>query len=168
MPLRGCADNVKITAFFRQSRSCLLLTLEVYRDKLHSRLIVINRMGRTLMEDFKLFDAEQRLCEIVWEREPMGSTELVRLCEERLGWKKSTTYTVLRKLCARGILQNREAVVTSRIAREQARRYESEALLDRSFDGSLPAFIAAFLSGRRISEREAAEIRRMIEEAEKK
>lgn len=120
------------------------------------------------MEDFKLFDAEQRFCEIIWENEPVRSSELVRLCEESLGWKKSTTYTVLRKLCGRGILQNRNAIVTSLVAREQARKYESEALLDRSFDGSLPAFIAAFLRDRHISETEASEIRQLIEEAEQK
>ncbi|MEA5039866.1 MAG: BlaI/MecI/CopY family transcriptional regulator [Clostridiaceae bacterium] len=120
------------------------------------------------MEDFKLFDAEQRFCEIVWENEPVRSTELARLCEEHLGWRKSTTYTVLRKLCGRGILQNRDAVVTSLIRRDQVRQYESEALLDRAFDGSLPAFISAFLRGRRLSAKEADEIRKMIEEAEKK
>ena len=117
--------------------------------------------------DLKLFDAEYRLCDIVWENEPLRSPELVELCGQRLGWKKSTTYTVLKKLCGRGVLQNRNALVTALVKREQVQKYESEALLQKAFDGSLPAFVAAFLRDKRLSEKEAEELRRMIEEAAK-
>jgi predicted transcriptional regulator len=84
-----------------------------------------------------------------------------------LGWKKATVYTVLRKLCDRGILKNENATVTALVKREQAQKHESEALLDKSFDGSLPVFLAAFLKDRKISEREADELKKMIEEAAK-
>lgn len=119
------------------------------------------------MSELKLFDAENKFVNIIWELEPINSTELVRICKERLGWKKSTTYTVLKKLCERGILQNNSSIVTALVKREQVQKYESEALLDRSFDGSLPAFLAAFLQDRKLSQREAAELRKMIEEAAK-
>jgi len=119
------------------------------------------------MERFKLFDAEYKFVSIVWDNEPVKSTELVRLCSEKLGWKKSTTYTVLKKLCQRGILQNKDATVTALIRREDVQRYESKAVLDRAFDGSLPKFLTAFLSGRKLSEQEAEELRRIIEEAAK-
>ncbi|NLM83448.1 MAG: BlaI/MecI/CopY family transcriptional regulator [Clostridiales bacterium] len=119
------------------------------------------------MERFKLFDAEYKFVSIVWDNEPVKSTELVRLCSEKLGWKKSTTYTVLKKLCQRGILQNKDATVTALIRREDVQRYESKAVLDRAFDGSLPKFLTAFLSERKLSEQEAEELRRIIEEAAK-
>ena len=119
------------------------------------------------MHKFKLFDAEYKFVSIIWEIEPVNSTELVKICHERLGWKKSTTYTVLKKLCERGILQNKSTVVKALVKREQVQKYESEALLERAFDGSLPAFLAAFLRDRKLSDNEAAELRRMIEEASK-
>ena len=119
------------------------------------------------MERFKLFDAEYKFVSIVWDNEPVKSTELVRLCSEKLGWKKSTTYTVLKKLCQRGILQNKDATVTALIRREDVQRYESKAVLDRAFDGSLPKFLTAFLGERKLSEQEAEELRRIIEEAAK-
>ena len=119
------------------------------------------------MEKYKLFDAEYKFVSIVWDNEPVKSTELVRLCSEKLGWKKSTTYTVLKKLCQRGILQNKDATVTALIRREDVQRYESKAVLDRAFDGSLPKFLTAFLSERKLSEQEAEELRRIIEEAAK-
>lgn len=120
------------------------------------------------MEACKLYDAEFKFVSLIWEHEPIGSGELVALCQEKLGWKKSTTYTVLRKLCARGVLQNRDSVVTALVARSQAQHYESEALLARAFDNSLPAFLAAFLSGgKKLMREEADELKRMIEEAAK-
>lgn len=119
------------------------------------------------MEDFKLFDAEYKFLDIIWENEPVNSTALTKLCLEKLGWKKPTTYTMIRKLCGRGLLKNESATVTALVKREQVQKYESEALLEKSFDGSLPAFLSAFLQGRRISEKEAEEIKIMIEEAAK-
>jgi predicted transcriptional regulator len=119
------------------------------------------------MEKYKLFDAEYKFVSIIWDNEPINSTELVKLCADKLGWKKSTTYTVLKKLCGRGILQNRDATVTSLVKREDVQRYESRAVLERTFDGSLPKFLTAFLSGRKLSEQEAEELKRIIEEAVK-
>ena len=115
------------------------------------------------MEEYKLFDAEYRFMEIVWGHEPVNSTELVRLCADALGWKKSTTYTVLRKLAERGFVQNKSAVVTSLCKREDALRYESAAAVEKA--GSLPQFLTAFLGRRRISEQEAAELKRIIDES---
>jgi predicted transcriptional regulator len=119
------------------------------------------------MEKYKLFDAEYKFVSIIWDNEPINSTELVKLCADKLGWKKSTTYTVLKKLCERGILQNRDATVTSLVKREDLQRYESRAVLEKTFDGSLPKFLTAFLSGRKLSEQEAEELKRIIEEAVK-
>ena len=112
----------------------------------------------------RLFDAEYRLMDIVWEKEPVNSTELSRLCEQRLGWKKSTTYNMIRKLADRGVLRNEKATVVSLVRREEILRQEGEELVEKA--GSLPAFLAAFLDGRRITRSEAEELRRMIEEAE--
>ncbi|MCC3376290.1 BlaI/MecI/CopY family transcriptional regulator [Cohnella sp. REN36] len=117
------------------------------------------------MEAIKLYDAEYKFVSLVWEREPINSTELARLCEERLGWKKSTTYTVLRKLCARGVLSNEDAVVRALVKLEDIQRYESEALIDRSFGGSLPQFLTAFLDRKKLSPQEAEKLKRIIEEA---
>ncbi|QHW32064.1 BlaI/MecI/CopY family transcriptional regulator [Paenibacillus rhizovicinus] len=117
------------------------------------------------METVKLFDAEYKFVSLIWESEPINSTELVRLCQERLGWKKSTTYTVLRKLCARGILLNEDAKVVSLVKLEDVRKYESEALIERSFGGSLPQFLTAFLNQRKLSSQEIEKLKRIIEEA---
>jgi len=119
------------------------------------------------MEKFKLFDAEYKFVSLVWDNEPVNSTVLVRLCSEKLGWKKSTTYTVLKKLCERGILKNKDAVVTALAKREDVRQYESKAVLDKAFDGSLPKFLTAFLDGRKLTGQEAEELKRIIEEAVK-
>ncbi|WP_139904115.1 BlaI/MecI/CopY family transcriptional regulator [Clostridium thermarum] len=119
------------------------------------------------MEKYKLFDAEYKFVSIIWDNEPINSTDLVKLCTDKLGWKKSTTYTVLKKLCERGILQNVDATVTALVKREDVQRYESRAVLEKTFDGSLPKFLTAFLSGRKLSEQEAEELKRIIEEAVK-
>lgn len=117
------------------------------------------------MEKYKLFDAEYKFVSIIWDNEPLGSTELVRLCLDRLGWKKSTTYTVLKKLCERDILKNTDAVVTALAKRTDVQKYESNAVIEKNFDGSLPKFLTAFLGGRKLSEQETEELKRIIEEA---
>lgn len=117
------------------------------------------------MEKYKLYDAEYKFVSLIWEKEPINSTDLVKLCFKKLGWKKSTTYTVLRKLCERGILQNENAVVISLVKREEVQKYESEALIEKTFDGSLPKFLTAFLDNKKISQKEAVELKRIIEEA---
>ena len=119
------------------------------------------------MDDLKLYDAEYKFMDIIWELEPINSTELTKVCEKKLGWKKSTTYTMLRKLSRRWMLKNEHATVTTLVSREQVQKYESEVLLEKAFDNSLPAFIAAFLQDKRLSKKEAEEIKRMIEEATK-
>ena len=115
------------------------------------------------MEQLKLGESEYRFASIVWENEPLGSGELVRLCEQELGWKKSTTYTVLKKLCDRGIFQNENAVVTSLVKQEQVQKFESEQLMYKTFGGSLPRFITAFLNDKTLSKKEADELKRLID-----
>ena len=119
------------------------------------------------MEEYKLFDAEYRLMDLLWQREPVNSTEFCRICQEKLGWKKPTTYTMLRKLAQRGLLKNEHATVSSCVKREQVQQYESEVLLEKSFSGSLPVFLATFLRGKTLTQQEAEELKRMIEEATK-
>ena len=117
------------------------------------------------MTSFKLFDGEYKFISVIWDAEPVNSTALVRLCADKLGWKKSTTYTMLRKLADRGLVKNENATVTTLVKREQARLYEAETLLNKMFDGSVPSFVASFLQGRTLSEDEANEIQRLIKEA---
>ena len=117
------------------------------------------------MEQYKLFDAEYKFVCLIWENEPVNSTDLVRLCLENLGWKKSTTYTVLRKLCERGILKNEDAVVASLVKREDVQKYESETLIEKAFNGSLPQFLTAFLDGKKLSSKDAAALKTIIEQA---
>ena len=114
-------------------------------------------------QDLKLFDAEYRFALVVWENEPVHSRRLTELCAEALGWKRTTTYTVLRKLCERGILRNKNAIVTSIVKRGDVQGYESAAIVDRAFDGSLPSFITAFLKTKKLTPDEVAEIQEMID-----
>ncbi len=115
------------------------------------------------MEDMRLGVVETKFAEIIWENEPLNSGELVRLCEERLNWKKSTTYTVLKKLCDRGLFKNEKSIVTSLVSKEEYSAIQSEQFVDETFDGSLPAFIAAFSKRKKLSEREIEQIRDMID-----
>ncbi len=117
------------------------------------------------MDEKKLFESEYRFMNLVWEHEPVRSMELARLCLEELGWKKSTCFTVLKKLAARGFVRNEQAVVTALVKREEVQRQESAAVVDKNFDGSLPAFLTAFLSERKLTKEEAEEIRSMIDKA---
>lgn len=117
------------------------------------------------MEEWKLFESEYRFMDLIWESEPVRSVELARLAASRLEWKKSTCYTVLKKLEEKGFVKNENAMVTSLVAREQVQKYESEALIAKSFGGSLPAFLNAFLKDRKLTKKEAEELHRMIEEA---
>ena len=118
------------------------------------------------MEELRLFDAEYRFMELIWDMEPVRSMDLAKKAFQELGWKKSTCYTVLKKLVERGFVENDHAVVQALIAREQVQRYESQVLLDKSFGGSLPAFLTLFLKDRKLSKKEAEEIKKMIEEAD--
>lgn len=115
------------------------------------------------MEEMKLGIVEAKFADIIWQREPIASGELVKICEATLGWKKSTTYTVLKKLCERGIFQNEQGTVTSLISKEEFNSRQSERFVEETFEGSLPAFIAAFTRRKKISEKEIDEIQMMID-----
>lgn len=115
------------------------------------------------MEDYKLGAVESRFADLIWNHEPLHSRELVALCQAELNWKKPTTYTVLRKLCERGIFQNVNGIVSARISRQEFFARQSEQFVQDTFDGSLPAFLAAFTTRKRLSQAEVEEIRRMID-----
>ena len=113
--------------------------------------------------DFELGEVQLRFADILWANAPVASGELVKICAEELGWKKSTTYTVLKKLCGRGIFRNDDGTVSSLVSREDFYAAQSASFVRETFDGSLPAFIAAFAHSRPLSAREIAEIREMID-----
>ena len=115
------------------------------------------------MKDFELGAVQERFADIVWEHEPIASGELARICEKELNWKRPTTYTVLRKLCEKGLLQNRDGTVVSLVTREEFYSAKSEQIIEDSYNGSLPLFVASFISKKRISPEEADEIQRMID-----
>jgi len=115
-------------------------------------------------QESNLTNADWRLMDIVWDHEPLESPELCHLAEEKLGWKRTTTYTVIKRLCEKGYLASEASVVTSRIARQEAGKREGGQLVNRGFKGSLPAFIAAFLEGGDISGEEAAQIEKLLQE----
>jgi len=114
----------------------------------------------------KIFESEYRFCLILWEHEPVNSTELVRLCAEGLGWSKATTYTVIRRLGERGVLRSENAIVTSLVTQEQAQIAEIDELVDKRFGGSLPSFVAALSRKKKLTEEQEKEILRIIESAE--
>ncbi len=115
------------------------------------------------MADLELGAVQERFADIEWENEPIGSGDLVKVCEKQLGWKKPTTYTVLRKLCEKGLLQNENGVVTSLISKEDFYSDRSRQIVEESFSGSLPAFVAAFVSKKNLTSEEADEIQSLID-----
>ena len=115
------------------------------------------------METPKIFESEYRFCLILWEHEPIKSKELVQLCQEQLGWKATTTYTVIKRLSERGVVQNENTVVTSLVSKDQAQQAEIEQLVEKTFEGSLPAFLAAFTGGKRLKPEEVAQLRKMVD-----
>ncbi len=117
--------------------------------------------------EIELGYVQEKFADLVWSSEPVSSGELVRICEARLRWKKPTTYTVLRKLCEKGLLQNRDGVVTSLVSREEFYAQKSRQIVEESYGDSLPAFIAAFISKKKITPEEADSIRRMIDDFRK-
>ena len=115
------------------------------------------------METPKIFESEYRFCRILWAHEPVTSRELVDLCAEQLGWKPTTTYTVLKRLGERGVLRNERSVVTSLVSCDEVRAAEAGELVEKKFDGSLPAFVAAFTRAQKISDAELDEVQRLID-----
>ena len=115
------------------------------------------------METPKVFESEYRFCLILWEHEPIKSSELVNLCKEQLGWKPTTTYTVIKRLSERGVLKNENTIVSSLVSKDEVQASEINEMVEKTFEGSLPAFIAAFTKHRKISEKEIDEVQRMID-----
>ena len=114
----------------------------------------------------KIFESEYRFLQILWEREPVTSPELVKLCGERLGWKKTTTYTVIKKLTEKGIVKSEKTVVEALVTKEEADRQAGEELLERTCQGNIPAFFAAILKDRKLKEDQVRKLRKLIDEAQ--
>lgn len=116
------------------------------------------------MDTPKIFESEYRFCLILWEREPVRSSELVSLCRERLGWKPTTTYTVIKRLSERGVLVNENSVVRSLVSHDEVQSAEADELVEKKFGGSLPAFISAFARAKPLDGAELDEVQRMIDD----
>lgn len=115
------------------------------------------------METPKIFESEYRFCLLLWEHEPVNSTKLVALCKEHLGWTKATTYTVIRRLSERGVVKNENTIVTSLISKEEAQRSRLEEMVEETFEGSMPAFIAAFSRSRKLTKHEVDQLQALID-----
>ena len=119
------------------------------------------------MDTPKVFESEYRFCLILWEHEPVKSSELVKLCEEQLGWKPTTTYTVMKRLSERGVLKNENTIVTSLVSKDEVQAAEINEMVEKTFEGSLPAFVAAFTKHQKMSEEDLDEVQRMIDRIRK-
>lgn len=111
----------------------------------------------------KIFESEYRFCLLLWEKEPIKSSELVALCKEKLGWKLTTTYTVIKRLSERGVVKNENTVVTSLVSKDEIQAEEIDELVEKKFEGSLPAFVAAFAKHRTLSAKDIDEMQKMID-----
>ena len=111
----------------------------------------------------KIFESEYRFCLILWEHEPINSTQLARICREELGWSRTTTYTVIKRLSDRGVVKNEDTIVTSLVSKDEAQRAELDELMEKRFENSLPAFIAAFAKRQKLSQEDIDELRRIID-----
>ena len=118
------------------------------------------------MRDYQMGFAESKFADMVWEKEPISSTELAKMSEAAFQWKKSTTYTVLKRLCEKGIFQNQKGTITSLISRQEFYAVQSERFVEETFDGSLPAFLAAFTSKKKLSQSEILQLKQMIDSYE--
>lgn len=116
------------------------------------------------MNELKLCESDFRFMCVIWENEPLASRRLVELCSEKLGWKKSTTYTTLKKMCNKGFAQNVDTVVTSLVAKDDVQAYAGNRFIENTFAGSLPNFLVSFLGSKKISDEEAAELKKLIDE----
>lgn len=116
------------------------------------------------MKNYKLGVMETKFAELIWNSEPITSGDLVKLCEKELTWKKSTTYTMLRRLCGRGIFQNKDGMVSSLMSKQEFNALQSERFIEETFDGSLPQFLTAFTMRKKLSEKEIGELQRLIDE----
>lgn len=116
------------------------------------------------MKDYKLTESEEKFAQLIWQNEPIGSGDLVKLCENKMNWKKSTTYTVLKKLCEKGIFHNENAVVSSLISKDEYYSKQSVCFVEDTFGGSLLKFLTAFIRGKKLSKQQAEELKRLIDE----
>ena len=119
------------------------------------------------MEIPKIHESEYRFCLIMWEHEPVTAAELVKLCQEQLDWKRTTTYTVIKRLGERRVLENNNGTITSLVSKDEAQAFEIDELVEKKFEGSLPAFIAAFTKRQNLSEKELDEVQHMIDRIRK-
>ncbi len=117
--------------------------------------------------DYRVSDSEFKFLELLWSMEPVESPKLVEACSDSFGWKKSTTYTVIKRLSQKGIVVNENAVVSTRVSKAETVRYEADELLNSKFSGNIPAFMAAFLSNKKITEAEAKKLYKLIEDSVK-
>ncbi|WP_300384102.1 BlaI/MecI/CopY family transcriptional regulator [Clostridium sp.] len=118
------------------------------------------------MRDYKFTESEEKFAEIIWQNEPILSGNLVKLCQEEMNWKKSTTYTVLKKLCEKGIFQNNNAIVSSIITKDKYYAKQSVRFVEDTFGGSLPKFLTAFISSKKLSKHQAEELKKLIDDYE--
>jgi len=118
------------------------------------------------METPKIFESEYRFCLVLWDNEPVNSTKLVQLAKENLGWSKATTYTVIRRLSERGVVKNENAVVTALVSKEQAQKARLEEMMEETFEGSMPAFIAAFSKSKKLGRSEVEQLKALIDSYE--
>lgn len=118
------------------------------------------------MDAPKIFESEYRFCLLLWENEPVNSTKLVALCKENLGWSKATTYTVIRRLSERGVIKNENTIASSLISKEEAQSSRLEEMLEETFEGSMPAFIAAFSKSKKLSKSEVDQLQALIDSFE--
>lgn len=116
-----------------------------------------------MMQEYKLAEGEAKFADIIWKNEPISSSNLVKLCEKEMNWKKSTTYTVLKKLCNRGIFENVDAIVSSKITKEQFDSFKSQQFIVDSFGGSLPKFLTAFMGNSKLSKQQIEEMKQLID-----
>lgn len=115
------------------------------------------------METPKIFESEYRFCLLLWDHEPVNSTKLVELCKEQLGWSKATTYTVIRRLSERGVVKNENTIVTSLISKEEAQKSRLEEMVEETFEGSVPAFIAAFSRSKKLTKQDVDQLQALID-----
>ena len=118
------------------------------------------------MEAPKIFESEYRFCLLLWENEPLNSTKLVELCKQQLGWSKATTYTVIRRLSERGVLKNENTIVTTLVSKEEAQKHRLEEMVEETFEGSMPAFIAAFSKTKKLTRQEVDQLQALIDSFE--
>lgn len=140
----------------------------------HGKLIVWSTISKlnfkerkNTMAEYKLGEIEMRFADIIWKHEPLPSGELVKLCTQELNWKKSTTYTILRRVCERGLFQNKNGIVTSLVSKEEFFSMQSEKFIEDTFAGSLPKFLAAFTRRKKLSDKEIAQLKKIIEDSSK-